>query len=227
MYYGQWTKEEALERQSKGTVFSPFQVGPTWYRVRELVLGPTGAKFQAEEIPPPEEPSIQEKPTGSTAEPTEPTRSTRPIEKVVVPPGIRAWAKRKGMLPRATKGLEGHKLGPSYLSKEIRAAYREEFGDEVLQQMLVKESLDARRIYAAEGDFPAGRLYRSPSFRDVDQLTPEEIELLYKTTPRKVSEGRIKKRETLRDFVKEVTDPIVKARREQLKKGEGARLVPE
>lgn len=204
--YGQWTKEELEERRSNGSIYQPFQQGLQWYRVKELVVGPNGAKYQAEPVPQPE-PAVQ--PSG----PSEPVV----IREAFIPPPIRGWARKRGLLGQRSK-VGGRLRGPeSYLPREVRAAYLKEFGEEALLGMLKKESVDARRLYALEGDYPEQGLYKRPSDKDRAELSPEELIERYKLTPIKVSEARIKFKEEVLAAGRAVTDPLVKQRREALK----------
>jgi len=118
LIYGRWSREE-LEAK-KESVFEPFKVGSLWYRVKELVVGPTGANYQAEEIeePPPrlesvpiEQPDLQPVPSEKQpleSVPAKKTQSLRPI---------RAWARKKGILPQPPNG-------PTYLSRGVGGAYQ-------------------------------------------------------------------------------------------------------
>lgn len=208
LIYGRWTKEELEKRRS--SVFDPFQEGSKWYRIKELVVGPLGANYQAEEISGPEAASAQ------TVPPVEP-----PPREVVVAEPIRRWARSKGLLPPRVPGERGN--GPAYLPKEVRAAYREEFGPEVLDKMLWNDSVDARRLYAEEGDGDPRTLYKVPSELAAQNLSAEELNTFYREVPRQVSEARIKardsagksrqaKREAAILAAKQITDPIVQQR---------------
>jgi len=213
LIYGQWTKEELVDRELNGTVHQPFQIGSAWYRVKELVESPLGAKYQAEQIE--FSPGAEVSEQTDLKQPLEPSeRPSKPegSREVFMPPAIRSWARKKRLLGRVPRN------GPAYLPREIRNAYREEFGEAALFKILEQDSQDARRIYAEEGDYPKQKnLYFTPSDRDKQQLSPEEVNFLYREIPKKSSEARLRRREEIRQAGKEVTDPIVQQRREALK----------
>lgn len=158
--YGKWTKEEFEEKQRSNSVFAPFQQGPNWYRIKELSVSFLEVKFQAEEV---EAPVLESKPI-LESKPAPTALESQPEVKVIykAPPHIRHWAK--------TKGLIGRGRGPSKLPLEILNAYKEEFGEQALLDVLARESLDSRREYGLQ---PDSQLYTKDADKEFSKKLSE------------------------------------------------------